>query len=295
MPNYNGVWSLSTQYQYVGDWPSAPTFSLFGTGQDAGTYSTVIQKVDIVSAGNAVDFGDLSQGRWGGGALASATRAVFGGGVADLSAGDGNNESDVMDYVTIASAGNATDFGNLSQKRRGLAGLSNSTRGVFCGGYSGSKYNVMDYITIGSTGNATDFGDLIAARLGVGAFASTTRGLIGGGDASSTTNEIDYITIGSAGNGTDFGNLSGARKALAGLSSSVRGIFGGGNGVSNVMDYFTIASTGNATDFGNLTGSLSNIIDSVIIATTGNASDFGDLLAAHQYLAGCSGSHGGIA
>ncbi len=201
MPNYNGVWSLTTQLQYVSDWPSPPSPALFGTGSDAATYSTVIEKVNMATAGNAVDFGDLTQGRYRGGALGSATRAVFGGGVADLSAGDGNNESDVMDYVTIATSGNATDFGNLTQKRQALAGLSNSTRGVFCGGYSGSKFNIMDYITIGSTGNATDFGDLINARLAVAACASTTRGLIGGGDAASTTDEIDYITIGSTGNG----------------------------------------------------------------------------------------------
>jgi hypothetical protein len=41
-----------------------------------------------------------------------------------------------MDYVTIASAGNATDFGDLTDPRIKGAGISNLTRGVFAGGES---------------------------------------------------------------------------------------------------------------------------------------------------------------
>ena len=65
----------------------------------------------------------------------------------------------------ISSTGDVTDFGDLTQTRNGISGSSNSTRGIFGGGYVGStKYNIMDYITIASTGNATDFGDLTAVK-----------------------------------------------------------------------------------------------------------------------------------
>ena len=36
------------------------------------------------------------------------------------------NVAGIMDYITIGSTGNATDFGDLSQTRRKLSGLSGS-------------------------------------------------------------------------------------------------------------------------------------------------------------------------
>ena len=68
-----------------------------------------------------------------------------------------------MDYVTIASTGNATDFGDLTVARSSAAPFASSTRGCFGGGYTPSYQDVVDYITIASTGDALDFGDLIAA------------------------------------------------------------------------------------------------------------------------------------
>ncbi|MCP4708883.1 MAG: hypothetical protein GY869_09685, partial [Planctomycetes bacterium] len=63
---------------------------------------------------------------------------------------------------TIASAGNATDFGDLTISIMHSAALSSSTRFVRGGGKDNgnTKTNTMDYATIASTGNATDFGDL---------------------------------------------------------------------------------------------------------------------------------------
>jgi len=81
-----------------------------------------------------------------------------------------------MEYVTIASTGNATDFGDLSLARYFPGTTSNSTRGVFMGGYySGGDTNTMDYITIASTGNATDYGDT-AQNLYICAGASNSHG-----------------------------------------------------------------------------------------------------------------------
>ena len=43
-----------------------------------------------------------------------------------------------IDYVTIASTGNAKDFGDLTSARQKLTllGASNCIRGVFAGGYT---------------------------------------------------------------------------------------------------------------------------------------------------------------
>jgi hypothetical protein len=67
-----------------------------------------------------------------------------------------------MDYITIATTGNATDFGDLTVARARLGAASSTTRGVFSGGINtaGTPQNVIDYVTIATTGNATDFGDM---------------------------------------------------------------------------------------------------------------------------------------
>ena len=69
-----------------------------------------------------------------------------------------------IDFFDMASAGDASDFGDLSVSRSYVGSLSNNVRGLFGGGYDPSATNVIDYITIATTGNATDYGDLSAAR-----------------------------------------------------------------------------------------------------------------------------------
>ena len=82
-----------------------------------------------------------------------------------------------IDFITISSTGNASDFGDLTQARYGLAACSSSTRGVFGGGYAPGGVNTIDFITISSTGNATDFGDLTQARYDLVALSNGHGGL----------------------------------------------------------------------------------------------------------------------
>jgi hypothetical protein len=172
--------------------------------------------------------------------------------------GGGQPTQNTIDYINIASTGNAVDFGDLTQSRYYVAACSSSTRGVFGSGFTGSTIvNTMDFVTIASTGNATDFGDLTTSQLGVAGCSSETRGLFGGGTGPG--NVIDYITIASAGNATDFGDLTVARSSLAACASSTRGVFGGGSPSGNTIDYVTIASIGNATDFGDLAVATSSL------------------------------------
>ena len=58
-------------------------------------------------------------------------RAVFGGG---REATGGNHLSSRIEYITIASEGNASDFGTLTIGRGFWMGTSTPTRGVFAGG-----------------------------------------------------------------------------------------------------------------------------------------------------------------
>jgi hypothetical protein len=316
----SGVWSLAEAFAYTkaGLWPiagnAAPRGLFAGGLASGGVTSNVIDYLIISTTGNATDFGDLTAATrdivsYG----SNGTRAVFGLGFTT----DVNNPVNTLEYVTIFSTGNATDFGDATVGRRLTdAGFSSSTRGVNGGGKSSSStnLNVIDYITIATTGNATDFGNLSAGRQELSGLASPTRGIFAGDD-SNPKNTIDYITISSTGNATDFGDLTQGQNNFAGLSSNTRGVFGGGEAAGNVMQYITIASTGNSTDFGDLTrstyhlagtststrgvfgggASFSNIVDYIEIASTGNATDFGDLTVGRQELGATSSAHGGIA
>jgi Na+-transporting methylmalonyl-CoA/oxaloacetate decarboxylase beta subunit len=312
MPSYSGVWTLVQQLQATaaGNWPDATApIGLFGGGFTTVAVNT-IDYINLASAGNAIDFGDLisatidiSKGNSG-----SSSRGLFSGG--ELQAGTKIN---VIQYITFTSIGNATDFGDLTTVSNRGGALSSSTRGINAAG----DYNIIDFVTIASAGSATDFGDLAVVKsIGQSGLASTTRGVFCS-VADGSSNVIQYITIASAGNATDFGDLIASVQNLGSGSNNTRGIFTGGN-PSNVIQYITIASAGNATDFGDLAtsseqnaavtsatvmaialcsdGSVNlNTINQITIATTGNATDFGDLTQTRRAIGGgASKVHGGL-
>jgi len=226
----------------------------------------VIQHITISSTGDAVDFGDLSVGKYVLSACSSSTRGVFGGGYTPAGI------TNVIEYITISSTGDAVDFGDLSVGNYALSACSSSTRGVFGGGYTPAGItNVIEYITISSTGDAVDFGDLSVGKFSVSACSSSTRGVFAGGQTPTHSNLIEYITISSTGDAVDFGDLSIPNSGMGACSSSTRGVFGGGftptpapSTRTNVIEYITILTQGNAIDFGDLTvgrsgaGGLSN-------------------------------------
>ena len=288
---------------------------LFGGGSPGRTDR--IDYIDIPSGGNSIDFGSLAAGSvFGSGAGASSTRGVF---------WAGENQYTKLDFVTIATTGNATSFGTSSNSNNGGTCMSSETRAVYTLGQAG---NVMEYVTIASTGNTIDFGDQgIDDNLGKPAgLASPTRGIVSGGYGPSPypqSNTIEYITIATTGNGQDFGDLTFGHSGHFGVSSTTRGVFAKGytfpspaTTYYNTMEFITIASTGNATDFGDATNSVTqgyshashtrgvfaagtaasdiNTIDYVTIATTGNALDFGDTYSPCRGGSGTSDCHGGI-
>lgn len=242
--------------------------------------TNVIEYITFNTTGNSIDFGDLTKSPDGAmGCLNSSTRGVFGSCLSPFVPGSVTN---IIDYITIATTGNAIDFGDAIVANGRNAGTSSSTRGVFAGGFfpSGNvTINNIDYITIATTGNAIDFGDLTVARDGLGGGGSSTRGIFcAGALASSSTfyNVIDYITIATTGNAIDFGDysLSLGRISCGSVSNSTRSVFGGGTNAGFTV-YF-------------------NVIEFVTTATTGNSTDFGDLLGVVYAIAACSSANGGV-
>ena len=122
-------------------------------------------------------FGWSSPSNASGSFTPQASRGVFVGG--NTSSGNTN----VMQYMAIATTGNTTDFGDLSASVNGLATMASSTRGVM----NGFGSTNMEYITIATTGNTTDFGDtLVVAGAGSG-LANSTRGVYSVGSTGGTS------------------------------------------------------------------------------------------------------------
>jgi hypothetical protein len=119
MPNYNGVWSLSTHYQYRTDWPTfVPPRGVFGGG--AAGPQNIMQYIEIDTTGNTTDFGDLTGTAGSNAGVSNKTRGVVKGG----------NGTNTMEFITIATTGDATDFGDLTVARSQLGGTSDGHGGL---------------------------------------------------------------------------------------------------------------------------------------------------------------------
>ena len=202
-----------------------------GGGGDGWQRTRNIKFLTIATTGSDSQFGELIRSGDSGGTpsaegfryfdgFASPTRAVFAGGDTAATA-----DTNIIQYVTIQTKGDAVRFGDLITARTAHTACSNSTRGLIAGGQTPDpNLNSIEYVTIASTGNGTDFGDLNNAVDYLGSCASATRGVFGGGQTPTKLDVIEYVTISSTGNATDFGNLTVARRFCQGLSDCHGGL-----------------------------------------------------------------------
>ena len=321
--------SQKLEYWVGSAWKQIKTFSpnldggvrgfFMGGGEPAEVNR--IEFVNIATAGNAVDFGDMTKARMEGSALSNNTRA--------LAAGDSvPGSDDTIDVFTMSSNGNAVDFGNLlsaTNNMQGQGALANATRGIFGGGYQAGtgQLNILQYVTINSAGNAQDFGDLEGNSgqfSGATGGSSPTRGLwFGGGPSGSANTKIQFVTIASTGNASEFGDKIDTKGHATTASNSVRILYFTGQNMNNTIEFVTTATLGNSQDFGDMTittryaatscssptrgvvggggyPNRTNVIDYNQIMTQGNSIDFGDLVT-ERFLCmrGCvSTGHGGL-
>ena len=108
-----------TQAASMGDATGNNIKGLYFGGGNPGF--TTIEEITFSTTGNAVVFGDMPLGGRGGGGAAGSTRAVMGRGISDT------NENNLF-FVTIATRGDAVDFGDLSI-RKGMAATTSNTNG----------------------------------------------------------------------------------------------------------------------------------------------------------------------
>ena len=148
--------------------------AVFAGGQSSVGFTNILDYRSIGSSGNSTDFGDLVISRRNSCSLSSATRGVTGGTYTYPGSAPYLNN---LDYITIASVGNAIDFGDATVGFADGMATSGLTTGLFTISWTGTLVNTIDQIVISSTGNATDFGDLTVARSSGGATSSAHGGL----------------------------------------------------------------------------------------------------------------------
>ena len=269
---------------------------------------------------------------WGTSSSGSGSSATFSGDRGLFIAGNSRDPitvHNVIDYVDIATAGNATDFGDASYGtgEYNPGGASNGSRGVFTAGeVSGSSVNTIHYVTINTTGNSVDFGDMTATTKLTASSSDGTYGLFWNGQ--NNMGNISYVTIDTTGNATSFGTTTYSQSGgQTGAASGPTRNFGFGSATSghstygNIIEYVTVQTPGNATDFGDLTGGssygtsasdntrvviahgwdntgasvvYSNVLDYITQDTTGNATDFGDLTIGRMGLMGTANATRGV-
>jgi len=267
------------------------------------TGTTNIESFDINTTGNASAFGNLRSGKVDAKTVSNSTYAVFAGGNPTNSNVE-NPEGTEIDYVSVATGGQTSEFGTLTQRVQ-PGSATDGTYGVFAGGTQWSSGSTdftksIDYITIASPSNATNFGDLIGSVYYLYG-NNVGDGTIGILQLGGTT--FEYVTLATPSNATSIVGLATSTYGYGGASfdDATYGVFAGWNG----MAYITISTSATASDFGNsfdsgeyINGggtsngtrgvicggerydgaySVSNSNHYVTIATPGNSTDLGDL------------------
>ena len=111
----------------------------------------------MTTLGNATDFGDMSQARYGYAGNGNTTRALFSGGyISDQSV-------NTIDFIQYSTTGNAVDFGDLDAARMYVSSHSNSTKAFVLEAQHPGSTNIIGATNINSLGNEVDWGDLTQA------------------------------------------------------------------------------------------------------------------------------------
>ena len=158
---------------------ASSTRGIMAGGTISPTRTNIIQFVTISTSGNTVDFGDLvdhgdgaSSLMYNGVGYSNSTRGIIHGG-RDVN----NNNNNTIQFITIATTGNSSDFGDTAVAAAHQMGGSSPTRGVVGAGFNPSITNAMEFVNIMSLGNASDFGDCTARDEALGGCSNGHGGL----------------------------------------------------------------------------------------------------------------------
>ena len=197
-----------------------------GTTSNAAAGTNVLDYVDPGSGSAFADFGDLTQAVSQVAAASNSTVGLIA--IGRATSGGGLN---VVNKITTATTGNATDAADLQTARFAASAVASPTRFYVGGGYEGSSYvDTIGFTSFASVANLADAGDLQSTgAYSGGGCGSATRGLIAGVWNGALIATINAIDLASTAGGTDFGDLTAGRRSHGAVGSNrTRGMWGGG-------------------------------------------------------------------
>ena len=216
-------------------------------GRTHTTPVNTISYVNIATPGNPIDFGTLTATRQGAASTSNGTRGLILSGSIPLPYAD--NVSSV-DYITIATGGNAGNFGNYAESRTGnFSGDSALSDGFYCvtqGRKSGQSY--YDYWSINTLSDSTKWGDQRTGGVKdaeyVSAVSNGTRGVWCGGYDGSWSKKMDYLSFATQSNALQFGEMLQYKYQGGGVSDGQRGVVGGDGyrDPTPILEYFNIST-----------------------------------------------------
>ena len=127
----------------------------------SGAYSNQIEKFSLSTDSASTDVGDATVAQHSACSASSTTHGYIAGGY--IGGGAPGNQN-VINRFAFASDGNATDWGDMTQGKRHLAGSSSTTHGYVAGGLSGSTVNVIEKWAYASNAGGIDVGDLLSTN-----------------------------------------------------------------------------------------------------------------------------------
>lgn len=196
---------------------SAPTgnnntrgVSMIGSNYPITLFPIVpIEYWTTATGGSVGSFGSMT-GTYGAGAgqaVFNNTRMICAGGNKGQFGG-GDTPISSMNYITTATTGNSSFFGNISRGATfgTLHSAASDTRGLFAGAaITSGSYSGIDEITIGTTGNTAAYSNLTVAIGGRAGGTSNTKTALFFTDASA----VEKFTIASTATATAWGAIAG--------------------------------------------------------------------------------------
>ena len=210
-------------------------------GSTNTTSLNTILYVTIATPAAATSFGNMVIARVQPQATSNGTRAIIIGGSISYNAG---NTLASIDYIAIATLGNASNFGNTidGQVQDNSAATGDGTYGmVICdpGNWNSSKYH---YVAIDTPGNTSIFGGITNLKgEGMAANSNGSRAIWSGGYDGGVVNYIDYLTWATASNAIQLGALRVNIVYGSGCEDGSRAIHGAG--ASSKIEYFSMDVT----------------------------------------------------
>lgn len=231
-----------------------------GTDHDDVLYKIMDSTVVSIFGNECNYFGDLTTERYGLAGCSDGVTGLFVGGEVSY-----QNNLDIVEKITIATANNAEFFSALLQPRSFLTACSNYIHAVFAGG-EWPETTLIDYIrifTITSIHYPDDHtvyfsGHLTVSRTALASCSNETYGVfVGGSNNMIAVRTMDYLNLYNLGMATFFGELNYSALGLAGCSNWARGVFAGGAATSlsffyRNMSYIAIDAPSIAVTFGDL-------------------------------------------